>query len=159
MSKLKDKKVLVTGATGFVGAHLTRKLLSFGAQVSIFVRPSSDKKIVSELERFGANVIFGDISNSKDVFDAVFGNEYVFHIAALFRQAKHPPEIYHQVNVEGTRHILDAAEKFSVKRVIHCSTVGVHSHIPNPPASEDEPYRPADIYQHTKCEGEKLAKS
>ena len=61
------------------------------------------------------------------------------------------------MNVEGTRKVIDVAESCGVRRMIHCSTIGVHSHIPKPPADESEPYRPGDIYQVTKCEGEKLA--
>ncbi|MCB0334359.1 MAG: NAD-dependent epimerase/dehydratase family protein, partial [Bdellovibrionales bacterium] len=66
---------------------------------------------------------------------------------------------YYDINVMGTKNVIEAAIKSGVKRVVHCSTVGVHSHIPHPPADETEAYRPGDIYQETKCEGEKLALS
>lgn len=157
MNALKDKNVLVTGATGFVGSHLTRRLLALGANVRVLVRESSSKELVNEFRQAGAEICFGDVSNRESVFAAVSNQEIVFHIAALFREAKHADEVYYQVNVDGTRHVLDAAEEFGVKRVVHCSTVGVHSHIPNPPANEEEPYRPADVYQVSKYEGEKLA--
>lgn len=156
MSKLKGQLVLVTGATGFVGSHLTRKLLNLGAKVRILVRESSNKDLVSELKALGAEVVYGDVTDREAVFSAVSGTAYVFHIAALFREAKHGDSVYYDVNVEGTRNVLDACEKYDVKRLAHCSTIGVHSHIPNPPADENEPFRPADIYQVTKCEGEKL---
>lgn len=155
--ELKDRKVLVTGATGFVGSHLTRRLCELGADTSILVRKSSDPMVVEELERLGARVFFGDVSDQVSVNDAAEGCEFIFHIAALFRQAKHDDRVYYEVNVEGTRHVINAAERNSVERLVHCSTVGVHSHIQSPPADESEAYRPGDIYQHTKCEGEKLA--
>ena len=154
--ELAGKRVLVTGATGFVGSHLTRRLCELGADTSILVRKTSDAKLVGELEKAGARIFFGDISDQEQVNDAADGAEYIFHIAALFRQAKHPDSIYYDVNVEGTRHVINAAEKNNAERLVHCSTVGVHSHILNPPASESEEYRPGDIYQLTKCEGEKL---
>ena len=157
MGPFPGKKILVTGAAGFVGSHLARRLLEDGADVSIFVRRRTPE--VEEFELAGARCILGDLRDREAVFAAVKGIDVVFHIAALFRQAKHSEEIYHQVNVEGVRHVLDAAEHHGVKRVVHCSTVGVHSHIPKPPADEDEPFRPADIYQETKCEGEKLART
>ncbi len=157
MDALKSKKVLITGATGFVGTHLTRRLLNVGADVQVLVRNTSSHELLSEFESLGATICFGDVCDRDSVFQAVEGREFVFHIAALFRQAKFPDEVYYEVNVEGTRNVLDAAEELGVKRVVHCSTVGVHSHIPNPPANEDEAYRPGDIYQVTKCEGEKLA--
>lgn len=157
MSDLCGKPVLVTGGTGFVGNHLSRKLLELGVKLRLLVRENSNQEFVSEFREKGAEIIIGDVTNRDSVFDAVQGQEYIFHIAALFRQAKHPDSVYYDVNVEGTKNVLDAAEEHGVRRVIHCSTVGVHSHIPKPPAAEDEAYRPGDIYQHTKCEGEKLA--
>jgi len=157
MSVLEGKKLLVTGASGFVGGHLTRKLLELGHAVSVFVRKASNNpRTIKDLQERGAKVLYGDVSDRESVFLAVEGKDYVFHLAALFRQAKFPDEIYWKINVEGTRNVFDAAEKFGVKRVIHCSTVGVHSHIPAPPADENEAYRPGDIYQETKCEGEKV---
>lgn len=158
MSALEGKKLLVTGATGFVGGHLTRRLLSLGHDVSILVRKTSDSKVIEELKGKGAKVHFGDVTDRDSVFSAVKDKDIVFHIAALFRQAKHPDSVYWDVNVKGTENVLDASEEFGIEKVIHCSTIGVHSHILNPPANEDEEYRPGDIYQITKCEGEKLAR-
>ncbi len=157
MASLASKNVLVTGATGFVGGHLVKRLLKEDANVRVLVRKSSDKTTVAALSNSGAKVIFGDVTDKDSVFEAAEGVEYIFHIAALFREAKHGDSVYYDINVEGTRNVLDAAEKNNVVRMVHCSTVGVHSHIPFPPASEEEAYRPGDIYQHTKCEGEKLA--
>ena len=157
MNFYQGKHVLITGATGFVGGHLTTRMLNCGARTRVLVRNNSAPEKVKQLTSAGAEICRGDVTDRDTVFAAVKGCNYVFHIAALFRQAKFSDEVYFQVNVEGTRNVLDAAEVFAVKRVIHCSTVGVHSHIPSPPANEDEPYRPGDIYQQTKCEGEKLA--
>ncbi len=157
MEQLKGKKVLVTGATGFVGTHLTKRLVSEGADVRVLARASSKQEVLDSFASLGVEVARGDVCDRDAVFSAVRGCELVFHIAALFREAKHGDERYYEVNVEGTRNVLDAAEELGVRRVLHCSTVGVHSHIPNPPAAEDEEYRPGDIYQLTKCEGEKLA--
>lgn len=157
MEALRSKKVLVTGATGFVGTHLTRRLLAVGADVAVLVRNTSSNELLTEFESAGATICFGDVCDRQSVAAAVQGREIVFHIAALFRQAKFSDDVYYEVNVEGTRNVLDSAEEAGVSRVLHCSTVGVHSHIPKPPANEEEAYRPGDIYQVTKCEGEKLA--
>jgi len=155
---LVGKRVLVTGATGFVGGHLTHRLVDGGAHVRILVRESSDPTVVADLKSIGAEIVYGDITDRARVFDVVNDVVCIFHIAALFRSAKHGDRTYYDVNVEGSRNVLDAAESAQVSRVIHCSTVGVHSHIPNPPADENEAYRPGDIYQLTKCEGEKLVR-
>jgi len=157
MDFFKDKKVLVTGATGFVGSHLTKKLIASGAHTRILAREGRKTEIVASHKALGCEVFYGDVRSKEEVSKAAEGCEIIFHIAALFREAKHDDSVYYEINVEGTRNVLDAAEEHGVDRVVHCSTVGVHSHIPNPPADETEAYRPGDIYQETKCEGEKLA--
>lgn len=149
--------ILVTGATGFVGSHLTAKLIKEGYQVKALVRPNSPSNNIKTLAAQGVELVQGDITDKAAVDQAVSGADKVFHIAALFRQAKHPDQIYWDVNVAGTRNVLDACLKHKVKRVIHCSTIGVLSHIEKPPADETYPYNPGDIYQETKAEGEKLA--
>lgn len=159
MTALTHRQALVTGATGFVGGHLARRLIALGSEVTCLVRHSSDPKTVEELKKLGATIVYGDVTNRESVFTAAKGKDVIFHIAALFRQAKFPDEVYWDVNVKGTENVLDAAEEFGVARVIHCSTIGVHSHIKNPPADETEEYRPGDIYQLTKCEAEKMTKA
>lgn len=149
--------VCVTGSTGFVGSHLTRRLLGLGAKVTILVRNTSNKETVAEFAGLGARVVYGDVTDLASVREAVEGQIYVFHIAAMFREAKYADSVYYDVNLGGSRNVLDAAEEAGVKRVLHCSTIGVHSHIVNPPADESEPYAPTDVYQESKCEAEKLA--
>lgn len=145
---------LVTGATGFLGSNLCKELLEHGYAVRALCRQSSD---VSILRNFDVDLVQGDISDIDSLRKAMETCGSVFHIAALFRQAKYPDSVYNTVNVQGTRNVLEAAEEKKIRRIVHCSTVGVHSHIPNPPADENEPFRPGDIYQATKAEGEKLA--
>lgn len=147
-------KMLITGATGFVGGRLAERLIKEGHEVKALVRESSNFK---NLKNLGVELIIGDITDTKAVESAVTGVDYIFHIAALFRQAKYPDSIYWDVNVGGTRNIMEAALKHGTKRVVHCSTIGVLSHIENPPADETFPYNPGDIYQTTKAEGEKQA--
>ncbi|MEM9294332.1 MAG: NAD-dependent epimerase/dehydratase family protein, partial [Planctomycetota bacterium] len=77
-----------------------------------------------------------------------------YHIAAVFRTAGHPDSYYYDINLEATRGLLDVARKLGVERVVHCSTGGVHGHIRNPPANEDAPYAPGDVYQRSKLDGE-----
>jgi nucleoside-diphosphate-sugar epimerase len=145
----------VTGSTGFVGRELCRELRGAGGYyVAALHRATSD---VGVLEGLGVDAKIGDVTDPESLRPAFEGCDVVFHIAALFREAKHGDGAYWAVNVDGTRNVLDAAIASGVRKVVHCSTAGVHSHIPNPPADESEEYRPGDIYQATKCEGEKLA--
>jgi len=146
--------VLVTGAGGFTGGALARRLVADGIAVRGSVRPGGD---TGDLERLGVEVVQGDVRSGEDVRRMVEGCSTVYHIAALFRRAGVPDAEYTDVNVEGTRHLLEASMAAGVERFVHCSTIGVCGHIAQPPGTEETPYNPGDIYQRTKMEGEKLA--
>jgi len=149
-------KSVVTGAGGFTGHALASKLLERGDDVTALARNASS---VSDLAERGATVIAADIRDADAVATAVEGARTVYHIAALFRKAGFPDSEYRDINVEGTRILLDASVRAGVKRFVHCSTIGVCGDIATPPADEETPYNPGDIYQATKMEGELLALS
>jgi nucleoside-diphosphate-sugar epimerase len=144
-------KCLVTGATGFTGGHLARRLARQGHDVVALVRPGSDTR---ELEQAGIELFSGQLTRLDDVLAAAAGAERIYHIAAAFRTAAHPDSYYRDVNVGGTRNVLEAARRVDCSRVVHCSTVGIHGHIDKPPADESYRSRPEDIYQLSKLEGE-----
>ena len=147
-------KALVTGGTGFVGSHLVSRLVRKGESVKVLARRSSN---TDYLKKLNVEIHVGDVTDKKSVRTAVEGADLVYHIAALFRQARFPDEVFRQVNVEGTQNMLEASYEEGVKRFVHCSTVGVLGHIADPPADETYPYNPGDAYQRSKCEGEKIA--
>ena len=147
---------LVTGATGFTGGHLARHLLHIGERVAVLVRPSSAAR-AADLERAGAEVRVADLADAAAVAAAVRGCDVVYHIAATYREAGQGDAAYTRVNVDGTRHVLQGALAAGARRVVHCSTGGVHGHIEHPPANESAPYAPGDVYQRTKLEAERLA--
>jgi len=148
------KKVLVTGATGFTGRNLCKKLVEVGHSVRGLVRNTSHR---SELESLGVEIAFGDLTDANSLGAAVRGIDTVYHLAAVYRQEGVPTKYFYEVNVEGTRRLLEAAWQAGVQRFVHCSTVGVQGEIKNPPADETAPYNPGDVYQESKCEGEKAA--
>ena len=149
------KLALVTGAAGFTGGHLARALLRRGHRVRAMVRSGTQAR---GLEQAGAEIVEGDLTRCQDVDTAVRGCSQVYHIAALYRQAKHPDRVYYDVNLGGTQRILDAAARHGVERVVHCSTVGVHGDIKPVPADEDAPFNPGDAYQESKLQGELAAR-
>jgi dihydroflavonol-4-reductase len=149
-------KVLVTGATGFTGGHLARHLQRGGHEVAALVR-RPDAAAGLALRSDGIEIRPGDLTDAAAVRRAADGCELVFHIAATYREAGQADDAYTRVNVDGTRHVLDAALAAGVRRVVHCSTGGVHGHIEHPPADEDAPFAPGDIYQRTKLQAERLA--
>ncbi len=148
-------KVLVTGGTGFTGHNLSKRLLQDGHQVRLLVR---SKKRVALDPQPALEIQEGDIRDRTAVDRAVEGVTKVFNIAAMYRSAASVDQDYRDIHVEGTRHLLEAAVRYKVGRFVHCSTVGVHGDVKVPPATEESPYAPADIYQRTKLEGELLAR-
>ena len=151
--------MLVTGATGFTGGHLAATLTAQGDEVCALVRPKSRARFDrSPLAAAGVAGVEGDLTNLASVRRAMPGVEVVYHIAATYREAGQPNAAYRAINVQGTRHVLEAAREAGVRRVVHCSTGGVHGHIANPPANEDAPFNPGDVYQQTKLEAEQLAR-
>jgi dihydroflavonol-4-reductase len=148
-------KMLVTGANGFTGSHLARRLLSEGHQVRALVRPGAR---TSELQAAGIEIFNGQLTNPADVRNAAAGCDQIYHIAAAFRTAGHPDRYYYDVNVGGTTNVLDAAKAAGCERVIHCSTGGVHGHIEQPPANEDYRFKPGDIYQESKVAAEAVVR-
>jgi nucleoside-diphosphate-sugar epimerase len=148
--------VLVTGATGFTGGHLARALAGSGQAVRALVR---DVARAGDLERAGIELVAGDLRDSASLERAMRGVDVVYNIAALYRQAGLPPDTYRAVNAVGAGAVVEAADRAGVRRVVHCSTVGVHGDIERPPAAEDAPLRPGDLYQETKLEGEQLARN
>lgn len=147
-------KVLVTGATGFTGSHLCRRLIESGEEVVAFVRPSSR---VVPLQEMGVECQQVDIKDPAAIKQHFNGIDRVYHVAAAYRTEHVDPREFFQVNVESTRHLLDAAKEAGVQRFVHCSTVGVQGEIKDPPADEDYRFEPGDHYQESKKDGELLA--
>lgn len=151
------KRVLVTGATGFTGGALVRKLVAKGDTVVALVRDSAKKNGSADtLLKLGAELAIGDITDREAVINAAEGCDIIYHIAAVYRTAGHPDEYYEAVNVGGVQHVIDAARAHNVGRTVHCSTIGVHGDIKEIPSNEESPFNPGDIYQRTKLAGEEL---
>ena len=148
-------RVLVTGGTGFTGSHLVSRLAACGHEVRALVR---DERRADALRRAGVVLVGGDLAEPATLDAAVRGVDVVYNVAALYRQAGLPEALYHRVNAEGVARLVEAAAAAGVRRVVHCSTIGVHGDVEHPPADEDAPLRPGDVYQHTKVEGERLGR-
>jgi dihydroflavonol-4-reductase len=148
-------RVLVTGATGFTGGHLARALAGRGYYVRALVR---DTERAAALRDAGIDLLSGDIRDESSLRRACRDVEVVYHIAAVYRAAGLSKDEYRAVNAGAVRTLVRAAASGRVRRVVHCSTVGVHGDVEHPPANEDAPLKPGDIYQRTKLEGERLAR-
>lgn len=147
-------KALVTGATGFTGSALCRRLVRDGWDVAAFVRSSSRK---DHLEALGVMCIENDITDAESVRQTFPDTDVVFNIAAAYRTEHVDESIFERVNVDAARNLLEEAQRRGVRRFVHCSTVGVQGEIDDPPAAEDYRFKPGDHYQESKLAGEQLA--
>jgi nucleoside-diphosphate-sugar epimerase len=145
-------KILVTGGTGFTGKALVRRLIDLGHEVVALDYKEGLR--TQELRDWGAEVVLGSVTDKEVVRRAMRGVELVHHVAAAFREMNVPDTYYYDVNVNGTRNVLEAAAAEGVRKVVCCSTCGVHGNIDHPPGGEDAPIQPADYYQRTKYEAE-----
>ncbi len=121
-------KILVTGATGFVGSHVVRKLLSAGNKVRILRRQSSSTKM---LEGLNVETAIGDVTDRDSVFKAVDGCEAVFHVAGHVSFWSGAREAQNRINVDGTRNLVEACLAHKVKRLVHTSSIAAIGHAPD----------------------------
>src|SRR5579864_3294349 len=111
---------LVTGATGFVGSHVARKLVDAGHSVRVLTRPKSSLQPLADLQ---VERIDGDLRDLNSLERAIKGVQEIFHVAADYRLwAKDPAEIY-ESNVEGSRRLFEIAAREGVERIVYTSTV------------------------------------
>ena len=110
----------VTGATGFVGGHVASVLAAQGAELRVLVRASSDTR---NLETLKADRFLGDLRDPDSLARGLSGCDVLFHVAADYRLWVRDPVEMYRANVEGTRSILQAAQKHSVRRVVYTSSV------------------------------------
>jgi nucleoside-diphosphate-sugar epimerase len=151
-SSYSGEPVLITGATGFLGSALTRRLLADGARIRVLARSAAKARPLAE---FGAEVITGDITDAAAVQDAVTGTRVVYHLAGPLLVPGVPAEEYHRAHVLGTRAVLDScARASSVERLVHCSTTGVLGVTGDRPGTEGDPFRPTTDYERAKAEAE-----
>lgn len=140
-------KVLVTGATGFIGGNLARLLDRSGYQVRALVRPGSNTLTI---DGTGVSPMPGDILDVESVFMAVKGCEAVFHCAAAYTFWSRDPALVYRTNVEGTRIVLDAALREGVSRVVYTSTVSTVGYSASGQANEESPVEPGHLVGHYK---------
>jgi dTDP-glucose 4,6-dehydratase len=160
------KKVLVTGADGFIGSHLTESLLEKGYEVKAFAYYNSfntwgwldslPKEMLNEIE-----VFTGDIRDPNGVREAMRGVEGVFHLAALIAIpfSYHSPDSYVDTNIKGTLNVLQAARDLATERVLVTSTSEVYGTARYVPIDENHPYQGQSPYSATKIGADRLAES
>jgi NAD dependent epimerase/dehydratase len=163
---LTNKKVLVTGADGFIGSHLVERLIQEHCQVRAFVYYNSfnswgwldslSRETVDRIEIFA-----GDIRDPNGVETAMKGCEAVFHLAALIGIpfSYHSPDSYVDTNIKGTLNVLQAARKHGISKLLVTSTSEVYGTARYVPINEEHPYQGQSPYSATKIGADRLAES
>ena len=163
---MKNKKILITGADGFIGSHLAEALIRQGYNVRAFVLYNSFNswgwldRAPKEI-RDGVDVFAGDIRDPHGVKEAMRGCDAVLHLAALIAipYSYHSPDTYVDTNIKGTLNVLQAARDLSVRRVIHTSTSEVYGTARFVPITEEHPLQGQSPYSATKIAADQLAYS
>jgi len=162
----KNKKVLVTGADGFIGSHLVEELLRRGASVRAFVYYNSfnswgwlDRFSEEDLKKI--DIFAGDIRDPNGMLKAVEGMNTIFHLAALIGIpfSYHSPDSYVDTNIKGTLNVLQAAQRFKIEKIIHTSTSEIYGTAQYAPINEQHPVNPQSPYAATKAGADSLALS
>jgi nucleoside-diphosphate-sugar epimerase len=146
-------RALVTGANGFLGTWLTRRLVERGDEVRVLLRSSADEWGLSKLavQRFQ-----GDVTEPASVVPAAKGVDVVFHLAGIRRAPS--KELFDRVNAEGTRHVCDAAVAGGARRVLLCGSLAASGpSAPDKPKVESDPYAPFEAYGESKKASEQIA--
>jgi dihydroflavonol-4-reductase len=152
-------RAFVTGGTGFVGGAVVRRLLEAGYEIRALVRPGTDTR---QLDGLPVERVEGDVRDAGSLRRGVAGCDHVFHVAALYSFWGHPWDDFYQVNVEGTRRVLEAARDGGVERIVHTSSVAaLGTNADHSPATEETPSSLEDrigTYQRSKFLGQEIAR-
>jgi dihydroflavonol-4-reductase len=141
-------KALVTGATGFVGAAVVRVLIKAGMDVRVLARRDSD---FTNLQPFKIDGAYGDLRDRESLRNALAGCQQLYHVAAHYALWARDPSIFYEVNVQGTKNLMEAARDTGTERIVYCSTIGA---IGLPPdgglGTEDTPISLSQMAGHYK---------
>jgi dihydroflavonol-4-reductase len=114
-------KALVTGATGFVGAAVVRALIATGIDVRVLARRDSD---FTNLQQFKLDGVYGDLRDKDSLRKALAGCQQLYHVAAHYALWARKSSIFYDVNVTGTKNLMEAARDVGTERIVYCSTIG-----------------------------------
>jgi dihydroflavonol-4-reductase len=153
-------KLLVTGGTGFIGSHLAEEGRRRGAEVVVLgLTDRPEEKANAEiLSRAGAEVLSGSITDADLCRRAARGATHIFHLAVAMREGGKSDEFFESINLDGTRHLLQAATMERVQRFVYCSTIGIYGHRAPGITTEDSPLSPGNAYERTKVAAERLVR-
>ena len=158
--KFESQHVLVTGAAGFIGNALARRLAQYGCSVRAIVREARLRSPAAQaLADAGVTLIPGDVRDRQLVEQSVRGCTHVYHLAAQKPTPGTTAKQYFEVNVQATRHLAESARAEGVQRFVYASTLGVHGFVTQGVIDELSPVRPNSKYRHSKWLAEEVLRA
>lgn len=149
-------KIFITGATGFIGTQLVKRLVQTEHKLCCLVRKTSK---VSELKKLGVTLVSGDVTDKDSLLQGMKGCDWVANLANVYSYWEPDRRVYKDVNVEGTRKVMECALETGVSKVVHISTAGIYGKPVDSPFTEESPVGPVRFSQYfqTKYEGDLVA--
>jgi dihydroflavonol-4-reductase len=149
-------KVFLTGGTGFIGQYVAHRLAKGGHTMRCLVRKTSHTETLKQL---GAELALGDVTDKPSLLDGMRGCDWVLNLANVYSFWEPDKRVYSQVNIGGTRNVLECALETDVSKVVHVSTIGIYGKPTTTPITEDSPVGPVQFceYFRTKYEGDLIA--
>lgn len=149
-------KIFITGVTGFIGTHLVKRLAQTEHDLCCLVRKTSD---THELEKSGATLITGDVTNKASILEGMKGCDWALHLANVYSLWEPDKRIYAKVNIEGTRNVMESALEARVSKVVHVSSAVIYGKPADSPFTEESPVGPVRFseYARTKYAGDQIA--
>jgi dihydroflavonol-4-reductase len=149
-------KIYITGASGFIGKHLVRRLTQTEHEMVCLVRKTSD---VSDLEGCGASLVIGDVTDKASLLDGMCGCDWLVNLANLYSLWEADKSLFRKINVSGVRNVMECVLETGISKVVHVSSVTIYGKPADCPFSEDSPVGPMRVseYARTKYAGDLVA--
>jgi dihydroflavonol-4-reductase len=149
-------KIFITGATGFIGTHLVKRLVQTEHKLCCLVRKTSK---VSELKELGVTLVSGDVTDRDSLLEGMKGCDWVVNLANIYSFWEPDRRVYKDVNVEGTRNVMECALETGISKMVHISTAGIYGKPADSPFTEESPVGTVRFSQYfqTKYEGDLVA--
>ena len=149
-------KTFITGATGFIGTHLVKRLAQTEHKLFCLVRKTSN---LNRLKELGVTLIMGDVTDNDSLLEGMRGCDWVINLANIYSFWEPNKQIYSEVNIDGTRNVMECVLETGVSKVVHISTAGIYGKPAECPFTEESPVGPVRFseYFRTKYEGDLIA--
>jgi dihydroflavonol-4-reductase len=149
-------KIYITGASGFIGKHLVRRLAQTEHEMVCLVRKTSD---VSELESCGASLVIGDVTDKASLREGMGGCDWLVNLANLYSYWEADKDLFRKINISGIRNVMEFVLETGISKVLHVSTVLIYGKPADCPFVEDSPVGPMRFseYARTKYAGDLVA--